>query len=138
MYKHIRPKEWVILTGINGGLKPLVLVADDRETMINLHAIQLSMYGIEYVTATSLLGLGAMFDTYKDELDAIILDGCIPGNALNTLDFIKEARGRGFTQPIIAASSYEKYRAQMVEAGCSHEAPKELAADLVAELLGVA
>jgi len=114
---------------------PFVLLADDLPEVIKSWVDTMTSFGIDCVIASSLEELNRAFDRYQDEISAIILDGCIPGHMLNTTRFILGARASGFSAPIVASSSSPKYRAMMMEAGCSHEAPKNKAAFLVADLL---
>jgi CheY-like chemotaxis protein len=114
---------------------PLVLIADDLDWVIQSWESTLAEYGIEVVKATTLRELCEKFFAHEHEIDAIILDGCLPGDLPNTLGFTDLVRELGFKKPIIAASGSEKYRARMRTWGCSHEAPKDQAAELVAELL---
>ena len=114
----------------------LVLLADDLPEVIESWVNTRTEYHIPCLTASTLSGLNRGFDLYKDDISAIILDGCIPGHEVNTIDFILMARRAGFTAPIVASSSLGSYRQMMVRAGCSHEAPKSEAPHLVAKLLG--
>jgi CheY-like chemotaxis protein len=114
---------------------PLVLLADDLPEVINSWVNTLTEYGIPCLTVSSLEALDRAFNLYRNDISAVILDGCIPGHAVNTIDFILGARGSGFTAPIVASSSSSSYRAMMVRAGCSHQAPKAEAAHVVADLL---
>ena len=116
--------------------EPLVLIADDLPKVIEYYkTLLLNKYDISTVSATSLDKLDEVFDKFFDEIDVIILDGCIPGDEVNTIDFIRRARARGFSKPIIAASSMHNYRMQMVNAGCSHETEKEYAPELASWLI---
>jgi CheY-like chemotaxis protein len=125
------------MTGITStnSAAPIVLIADDLPRVISTWTHHLASYGIGVVVATSLEELHSVYAQHQSHIAAVILDGCIPGHFVNTIGFIRAARANGFTKPIVAASSLPEYRAQMVGAGCSHQAPKELAADLVADLL---
>lgn len=114
---------------------PLVLLADDLPEVLESWVNTLTEYGIPCMTASTLEGLDRGFALYRDDISAIILDGCIPGHSVNTIGFILEARSSGFTAPIVASSSLQSYREMMVRAGCSHQAPKGEAAHLVADLL---
>lgn len=119
----------------NSSARPVVLIADDMPEIIDDWTYDLNGYGIGVVTARDLASLPGVFAVNRYQIAAIILDGCMPGNSLNTLGFVKAIREQGFTKPIVAASSLAEYRAIMVAAGCSHEAPKHEAAHLVADLL---
>jgi len=116
--------------------EPLVLIADDLPQVIDYYKqLLLNMYDISTVSATSLDQLDEVFDRFYNEIDVIILDGCIPGDKVNTIEFIRRVRAQGFTKPIIAASSMPEYRMQMMDAGCSHEREKEYAPELASWLL---
>ena len=117
-----------------------VLVVDDRYRFVRLHVDNLHGSNLQVVTATSLDELTAMYERHRDELAGIILDGCVPGDKLNTLPFIQAVysdRQEGlFNGLLIAASSDPSYRQAMVQHGCTHEAPKSEAAELLRRLLG--
>lgn len=116
--------------------EPLVLIADDLSTVISYYkTLLLNKYDISTVSATSLEQLDEVFDRFLNEIDVIILDGCIPGDQVNTIGFIRRVRAQGFTKPIIAASSMPQYRMRMLDAGCSHETEKEYAPELASWLL---
>lgn len=115
--------------------RPIVLIADDLYEVLCMWSDELRDYGLGFLPADSLDELHHMFEHYHQGIAAIIIDGCIPGHTPNTLEFIKLARLTGFDKPIIAASSSPLYRNMMVDAGCSHQAPKAMAAELVADLL---
>lgn len=114
---------------------PLILIADDLSKVIDYYERSLAQFSwISTVSATSLDELNEVFNVFSDEIDVIILDGCIPGDTVNTIGFIQRVREAGFTKPIIAASSLPAYRDRMVLAGCSHQAPKDAAPGLALEL----
>lgn len=113
----------------------LVLIADDLPEVIETWTKELTDYGITVVTASTLKDLDGAFEEHEHQLDAIILDGCIPGHDVNTLRFIRQVRDKGCRVPIVASSSLPEYRDMMVQAGASHQAPKKEAADIVADLL---
>lgn len=125
-------------TSTKGSPTPIVLIADDMTYVIQSWQRTLDDYGIIAVSATTLEQLHEAFLARRHEISAIILDGCMPGNSVNTIPFVQFARGSGYRGPIVAASSLDVYRCQMVASGCSHQAPKEQAAELVADLLSAA
>ncbi len=115
----------------------LVLVADDLPHIRMMWVSKLAEYDIAVVEVCTREELDTAFDANRERLSAIILDGCIPGNDINTIPFIQRARSEGFTRPIVASSGSTKYRRMMCENGASHDAPKTEAAELVLRLLGV-
>ena len=103
-----------------------MLIADDLQFEIDRYKRKLLKdFKISTVSAITLEELYAKFDEFFEYIDVIILDGCIPGNDLNTVEFIAHARERGFGGFIIAASSLPAYRTQMLVAGCDYESEKE-------------
>lgn len=119
----------------NNSAASVVLIADDLSRIIETWTMGLADYGIEVVAATSLEELDTAFAAHRHQIAAVILDGCMPGDSLNTLGFIRTVRAKGFTKPIVAASSLREYRDAMVAAGCSHQAPKDQAVRMVADVL---
>ena len=113
----------------------LVLIADDLPEVLGAWTKELAAYDVTVVAASTLEELDKVFEEHEQQLDAIILDGCIPGHDVNTLRFIWKVRDRGCQVPIIASSSLREYRDMMVRAGASHQAPKQEAVDAVADLL---
>ena len=65
----------------------------------------------------------------------IAIDGCVPGDELNTLPLIREIVKSGFKGELIAISSDPWYRDEMRLAGCRHECKKSWLSKLVADLL---
>lgn len=112
-----------------------VLIADDLPEVIEAWTKELAAYDITVVTASTLEELDKVFEEHEQQLDAIILDGCIPGHDVNTLRFIWRVRDKGCQVPIVASSSLREYRDMMIQAGASHQAPKQEAVDTVADLL---
>jgi len=120
---------------MTNGDRVMVLIADDLPDVLAKWTRELAVYGVETVSASTLTELDSVFNMYRGQLAAVILDGCIPGHELNTVPFIVRVRAEGFGKPIVASSSLLKYRQQMVRAGASHEAGKDRAAELVVNLL---
>lgn len=67
--------------------------------------------------------------------DAILIDGCVPGDRLNTLPLIDYIVQHKYDKPLVAISSYSKYRKEMLNAGCTHEAPKKDVTSLLKNIL---
>ncbi len=125
------------MTNLRGTLRPpYILIVDDDWSIISRYQNLLSARGIAFLKATSVSDLYQVFNEHQDEITGIILDGCIDAELECSLKFIRYARKLGFSGPIIAASSMSGYRQKMLDAGCSHQAPKAEAAQLVAKLLG--
>lgn len=114
----------------------LILVADDDPEVIKLYEKGLNFSHTTVLTATTLDQLSEAFDEHTADIDVIVLDGCIPGDTLNTISFIERARTGGFKNPIIAASSSHLYQQKMMDSGCSHQADKVDAIDYLWGILG--
>jgi CheY-like chemotaxis protein len=115
-----------------------ILVVDDDSNQIIAHVAALRGYKVsdeEILTAITLEEANKLYETYRGELDGIILDGCVPGNKLTTLPFIKQTKrdrkARKFSGLVVAASSLATYRRDMVAAGCTHESMKLTAVDIL-------
>jgi DNA-binding NtrC family response regulator len=114
---------------------PLVLIVDDLKSELRHHAETLAQYGIRSVRAATLQELDDVFDKYRNELEAVILDGCLEDHQPDTIEFVYRAVSSGFSGYLVAASSSGHYRERMVLAGCTHQSPKEEVAVFVADLL---
>lgn len=116
-----------------------ILVVDDEVSVIGMYTRQLSEWNGNVLTAHSLNTAHEEYDTFRERLVAIVLDGCVPGSSLNTGPFIELVAGdirRGrFYGVLIAASSLRSYRNQMVAMGCTHQSPKDDAVAKVLDLL---
>lgn len=116
---------------------PLVLVVDDHFDIIHAAQEKLARHGVDSISATTLEELDGLFDANMKDISVIILDACLDGGHLNTIEFVQRVRRKGFSKPIIAASEDKVYREFMVHRGCSHQSEKHRAAQLALELLGM-
>ena len=57
------------------------------------------------------------------EIDIIVVDGCVPGRVLNTPPLVREIR-KSFKGIMIAVSSVDEYRKDLLNAGCDIECIK--------------
>ena len=85
--------------------------------------------------ADSVEGAKGLFDSYKDDLDAVVLDACVPGKKINTVPLLGFILNSGFDGPIIVNSSIPKYSADLVSAGATHACSKNEAPYLTRKLL---
>ena len=113
----------------------LILIADDLPEVISAWTMELKRRGLRCLAVSSMDDLWIAYELYRDEISGIILDGCIPGHTPNTLPFIRMAREDGFPGYIVAASSSPDYRQQMMQAGCTDQAPKSEAVECLMRLL---
>lgn len=116
----------------------IVLAVDDRSSALSHHRSVLRGRGeITVITASTLEEAEWLYWQHRDELSAIILDGCVPGDYVNTIPFILTLTQDNFAGILMAASGDPDYRDEMVRAGCTHQADKWEAAKEILTLLGV-
>lgn len=77
---------------------------------------------INLLFASSVERAKEMFAENPD-LDAIVVDACVPGDYPNTQPLVREFR-KTFRGPIIAISSSAEYRDMLCDAGCNYESEK--------------
>ena len=98
-----------------------VLFVDDSRSQLESYHVRSAAFpeGTQCFFAHTLAMAGARFRAHQ--FDAIVLDGCVPGDELNSLPFIDMVRARGYTGILVAASGSTVFRKQMMDAGCTHE-----------------
>lgn len=69
-------------------------------------------------------------------IDLIVVDACVPGNTINTKNFVSATR-RVFKGPMIASSSEPDYTKELIAVGCNYEANKNEVPFLVLKLLNL-
>lgn len=58
------------------------------------------------------------------DVGIIIMDACVPGDRINTIDLVRKIR-ETFSGKMVASSSSEIFREHLVKAGCSHSCHKD-------------
>ena len=101
-----------------------VLVVEDSVPVQEKFAKALSDK-VELLQAHTLWQGQMLFNEHKDDLAVIVMDACVPGDRPNSIGLIRLIRAEGFKGPMIAISSLYEYRMRLIEAGCSHECPKD-------------
>lgn len=101
-----------------------VLVVDDQYTYRELAAFSIeSELGIPYhqvLQAGTLDEARMHFANNKEIIMAVCLDGCVDSyDELDSIPLITEFAGEG--RLIVAMSSSDIYRCEMMKAGCTHE-----------------
>jgi len=119
-----------------------VLLVEDRPM-----AIEVILWGIEVrlsiaeqeasainvLVAETIPQAEELFAANPD-IDAVLMDACVPGIEPNTEPLVKKMRERSAGLDIIAISDRKEYRERLMQAGCNHEvdddgkrrAPKKL------------
>jgi hypothetical protein len=87
--------------------------------------------------ASDIDGAKKMFESYREDIDAVVLDACVPGAEINTIPLLGFILNSGFDGPIIANSSMPKYSADLVSAGATHACSKNDAPYLTRKLLSM-
>lgn len=91
---------------------------------------------VEVIWADSLEKGKSLFGENPD-IDLIIMDACVPGDAPNSMPLIKHILEAGFKNPIIGCSSMSFYTNNLIEAGATHKSDKDKVGKLALELLGI-
>lgn len=85
--------------------------------------------------ASSIKDAEEQFDANPD-IAAIAMDACVPGESPTTPPLVRKFR-QTFMGPILAISSSEAYRQQLIHAGCNYECTKDAMPVKVLEVLGL-
>lgn len=109
-----------------------VLIVEDDSFFMRIMAERLS--GKAEVLQATTLGVGEQIFDQNPDLALILMDACVPGDRPNSMPLVQKIR-RSFTGPIIATSSDPRFRKILLQAGCNHEADKQMAGLLAIELL---
>lgn len=113
-----------------------ILVVEDEK---NFHDIyRMNFDGRVILIPAFTVGQGIeLIQMHWDELDGMIVDACVPGRRPTTIPLVKYVRSRKFRGPVIAASSVELYRDELMAAGATHQAAKDQAHNVLLAALGL-
>jgi len=103
--------------------KKVILVIEDDVMMQNLVRLILKNTDVIFYQAYTVPQAHELFTEHKNEITHIYVDGCVPGNSLNTLDLVREIRPE-FKGKIFAMSSRPDFNEILVEAGCDRDIQK--------------
>ncbi|MCD4694552.1 response regulator [bacterium] len=116
-----------------------VLLVEDERAIAKLFVIKLNKYigeqDIVVYWANDLSGAEKLFKSYEDNLDAIVLDACVPGSEINTIPFLKFILESGFNGPVIVNSSIPEYNTSLMLAGATLTCFKNYTPYLIKKLL---
>jgi len=112
-----------------------VLIVDDMEQYHRSWKRGLKDLGSDalVLSAFSIEEARKLFNENPD-IDAIVMDACVPGNEPTTQPLVREFR-ETFKGPIIAVSSLGVYRKMLVESGCNYESEKPELPEMLLEIL---
>jgi len=106
-----------------------ILLIEDEEEIHNLIRYELKG-GLDLVSAFSLAEGEKLLED-PNVYSAIVFDGCVPGNELNTIPLIQKVVKALYKGPVIAISSFEEYSKHMIEEGCTHISTKKDVGELI-------
>lgn len=113
-----------------------ILVVEDDSSLQNIIYRGLRSYPVVVLQAHSEEEAKKLF-AENDDIDLILLDGCLSGDDPSALYLIPEFQKRPEVI-LVAMSSNPSLRQMMLERGCHHEVEgKNLASRKAAELLGM-
>ncbi len=112
-----------------------VLIVDDMGEYHSSYKRGLKDLGSDAIilSAFSIEEARKLFNENPD-IDAIVMDACVPGNYPTTQPLVREFR-KIFSGPIIAVSSLDEYRDMLIEAGCDYESVKSALPKILLEIL---
>ncbi len=112
-----------------------VLIVEDMKEFHNLWKKDLKNLGSDAIIL-SAFSIGEAKKLFNDnpDIDAIVMDACVPGNYPTTQPLVREFR-KIFSGPIIAVSSIEEYREMLIEAGCNYGSEKSALSEILFEIL---
>lgn len=112
----------------------VLIVEDDSSIQDVIYAGLTRLGSVEVLRAYTIETARKILAAHSD-IAIITLDGCVPGNELNTLPFIGEILASGFTGELIAASSDDAFRDEMMRAGCGRQSSKSRLLSQIVNLL---
>lgn len=113
--------------------KKVLLVEDNRDSS---DMIKEDLEGKVFVLqAFTIEEAEEIFQRHPD-LAVVVMDACVPGHTINTIPLVYKMR-ETFMGPMIAISSEEEYREELMQAGCDHKSDKNTIAKKVLKLVGV-
>ena len=113
---------------------PKILIVDDFKQWQNSWKRRLGDK-VEILSAFTIPEADALFSANPD-INLIVMDACVPGDELTTPPLVRKFR-ETFKGPMIAVSSDEEYRKELMRVGCDHESEKEHLPKKVLEILGI-
>lgn len=112
-----------------------VLLVEDMKYTARRIGRELEELGIEAIIANTLAEAEVLFTQHKDQLDGIILDGCVDGEEFDAPPFIYWVMVQGFEGVFMANSLNPGHNATMMKIGCTVAAHKDTAARIMAREL---
>jgi DNA-binding response OmpR family regulator len=107
-------------------MKKLVLLVEDHQSTGENMKLLLEYEDFEVIWATNTLDALKAFDSNKDQLTAIVLDGYLENTSRDTtIPLIVYMKAQGFSGYMLAASSSSEMRREMMVVGCTDHCPKE-------------
>ncbi len=112
-----------------------ILVVEDNKDMQDfyLESLRHLVNNLIVLKAYTIEDAEKLFAKNTD-IDLVIMDGCVPGDKINTLPLIVKIR-ETFKGPMIAASRESGYQKQLIAAGCDYGVDKLELPNKIIEIL---
>lgn len=113
---------------------PVILVVEDEPAIHRWLCKEFS--GQAIILSALTIEEGERLFQENPDLSAVAMDACVPGNKPTTLPLARKIR-QTFKGPMIAISSLDEYRHDLMSAGCNYECPKGQTAQRIRQVLGL-
>lgn len=112
-----------------------ILIVDDLDYMYEIwrDLFEVNKLEIEIIKALSIKEAEEAFNNNSD-LNAVVVDACVPGYEPNTMDLIRKMR-KSFFGPIIAISDEDDFNDILMKAGCNCQTRKWTLPQKIKEVL---
>lgn len=101
---------------------PKVLIIEDNEAQQRLWRmlIEDAMQGnVEVLQAFTKEEGDLLLDAHVADIAVLVVDACVPGREINTIELVEKARGlRGTGLPIVAVSGQPDFQTVLQKVGC--------------------
>ena len=112
-----------------------VLIVDDDKQWQRTFVRAFTDKGIQVLGALTIKQAEEMFVENPD-IKAVVMDACVPGDDPTTLPLTRKFR-ETFSGPMIAISSRDDFRRQLMAAGCDRECLKQDLPQKLCEILNL-
>ena len=101
--------------------KKILIIEDNRDRQEEWKEL-LTDYPVKIIQAFSIEEAEKEFNKNLD-LDAIVVDACVPGSDPNTIRIVESFR-ISFRHPMVAVSNRNDFNDMLISAGCDHKSEK--------------
>ncbi len=111
-------------------MKKVLIVEDDIQTQ---NLLQKLLSGTVHIFSAFTIEEAEEFFKNNPDIDIVTMDGCVPGENINTIPLIQLMR-RSFKGPMVACSGNSDYQSILLDSGCNLKSEKK---DLPKTILGL-